>query len=143
VWPETRAQGCWCHKRVNVLDKLPQRLQARAKRALREMMYAETRSECEAAWTRFAAEHQATYPKAVEALAASWERLTAFFDFPAEHWKHLRTTNVIESAFATVRLGSGRPGERDREPRGCSWPSNCSTWPSSAGGAWTAPTCCR
>jgi len=111
VWPETRAQGCWCHKLLNVLDKLPQRLQARAKRALHEMMYAETRSECEAARTRFAAAYQAKYPKAVESLAASWERLTAFFDFPAEHWKHLRTTNVIESAFATVRL-------RERATRG-------------------------
>jgi putative transposase len=104
VWPETRAQGCWCHKLVNVLDKLPQRLQPRAKRALHEMMYAESRSDCEVARTRFAAEYRAKHPKAVESLAVNWERLTAFFDFPAEHWKHLRTTNVIESAFATVRL---------------------------------------
>lgn len=111
VWPETRAQGCWCHKLVNVLDKLPQRLQPRAKRALHEMMYAETRSECEAAKTRFAAEYRVKYPKAVESLGAHWERLTTFFDFPAEHWKHLRTTNVIESAFATVRL-------RERATRG-------------------------
>jgi transposase-like protein len=104
VWPEARAQGCWRHKLVNVLDKLPRRLQPRAKRALREMMYAETRSECEAARTRFADEYQLKYPKAVESLGANWERLTAFFDFPAEHRKHLRTTNVIESPFATVRL---------------------------------------
>jgi putative transposase len=104
VWPETGEQGCWCHKLVNVLDKLPPRLQPRAKRALHEMMYAENRAACEAARTRFAAEYQAKYPKAVKSLAANWERLTAFFDFPAEHWKHLRTTNVIESAFATVRL---------------------------------------
>ena len=104
VWPETGEQGCWCHKLVNVLDKLPKRLQPRAKRALHEMMYAESRSACEAARTVFAAEYQAKYPKAVQSLAANWERLTAFFDFPAEHWKHLRTTNVIESAFATVRL---------------------------------------
>jgi putative transposase len=111
VWPETREQACWCHKLVNVLDKLPRRLQPRAKRALHEMMYAESRAECEAAQVRFADEYQAKYPKAVESLAANWERLTAFFDFPAEHWKHLRTTNVIESAFATVRL-------RDRATRG-------------------------
>src|SRR6516225_7854350 len=104
VWPETLEQACWCHKLTNVLDKLPRRLQARTKRALHEMMYAETRSECEAARSRFAAEYQAKYPKAVESLAVNWERLTAFFDFPAEHWKTLRTTNVIESAFATVRL---------------------------------------
>ena len=111
VWPETRAQACWCHKLVNVLDKLPKRLQPRAKRALHEMMYAAQGSDCEAAKIRFVAEYQAKYPKAVESLEANWQRLTAFFDFPAEHWKHLRTTNVIESAFATVRL-------RERATRG-------------------------
>jgi putative transposase len=111
VWPETREQSCWCHKLVNVLDKLPQRLQSRAKRALHEMMYAERRSDCEAARARFETEYQAKYPKAVESLTANWERLVSFFDFPAEHWKHLRTTNVIESPFATVRL-------RERATRG-------------------------
>jgi putative transposase len=111
VWPESREQACWCHKLANVLDKLPQRLQPRAKRALHEMMYAERRAECEAARSRFEAEYQAKYPKAVESLTANWERLVTFFDFPAEHWKHLRTTNVIESPFATVRL-------RERATRG-------------------------
>ena len=111
VWPETREQGCWCHKLVNVLDKLPQRLQPRAKRALHEMMYAECRADCEAARARFEAEYQSKYSKAVESLTANWERLVTFFDFPAEHWKHLRTTNVIESPFATVRL-------RERATRG-------------------------
>ena len=104
VWPETREQGCWCHKLANVLDKLPRRLHARAKRQLHEMMYAARRSDCEIARVCFAAEYQAKYPKAVESLTANWERLVSFFEFPAEHWKHLRTTNVIESAFATVRL---------------------------------------
>jgi transposase-like protein len=104
VWPATREQGCWCHKLVNVLDQLPPRLQPRAKRALHEMMYAERRADCEAANKRFVAEYQAKYPKAVKSLTANWERLVTFFAFPAEHWKHLRTTNVIESAFATVRL---------------------------------------
>ena len=111
VWPATREQACWCHKLVNVLDKLPPRLQPRAKRALHEMMYAESRADCEAARSRFQAEYQAKYPKAVESLVANWERLVTFFDFPAEHWKHLRTTNVIESPFATVRL-------RERATRG-------------------------
>ena len=111
VWPESREQACWCHKLANVLDKLPPRLQPRAKRALHEMMYAESRAECEAARLRFAAEYQAKYPKAVESLVANWERLVTFFNFPAEHWKHLRTTNVIESPFATVRL-------RERATRG-------------------------
>ncbi len=111
VWPETQGQGCWCHKLVNVLDKLPRRLQPRAKRALHEMMYADSRSECENAKARFVDEYQAKYPKAVESLNTNWELLTAFFAFPAEPWKHLRTTNVIESAFATVRL-------RERATRG-------------------------
>ncbi|HJX21324.1 MAG TPA: IS256 family transposase, partial [Steroidobacteraceae bacterium] len=111
VWPATREQGCWVHKLVNVLDKLPPRLQPRAKRALHEMMYAECRADCETARARFAAEFQPKYSKAVESLTANWERLVTFFDFPAEHWKHLRTTNVIESPFATVRL-------RERATRG-------------------------
>jgi len=75
------------------------------------MMYAESRAECEAAKLRFEAEYQAKYPKAVESLITHWERLLSFFDFPAEHWKHLRTTNVIESPFATMRL-------RERATRG-------------------------
>jgi len=98
------ADACWCHKLANVLDKLPQRLQPRAKRALHEMMYAACRTDCAAARSRFEAEYQAKYPRAVESLTANWERLVTFFDFPAEHWKHLRTTKVIESPFATVRL---------------------------------------
>jgi hypothetical protein len=80
VWPETRAQGCWCHKLVNVLDKLPQRLQPCAKRALHEMMYAQTRSECEAAKTRFRGRVSGQVPRAAESLSVNWERLTAFFD---------------------------------------------------------------
>jgi putative transposase len=108
VWPETREQGCWCHKLVNVLDKLPQRLQPRAKRALHEMMYAECRADCEAARARFEAEYQPKYSKAVESLTANWERLVTFFEFPGEHWKHLRTTNVIESPFATESTEDSR-----------------------------------
>jgi transposase-like protein len=111
VWPAAREQACWVHKLVNVLDKLPPRLQPRAKRALHEMMYAECRADCETARARFEAEYQPKYSKAVESLTANWERLVTFFDFPAEHWKHLRTTNVIESPFATVRL-------RERATRG-------------------------
>jgi putative transposase len=113
VWPESSEQGCWCHRLSNVLDKFPQRLHFRAKRVLQERTYAAPRSDCEAARVRFAAEYQAKYPKAVESLTATWERLVSFFDFPAEHWKHLCTTNVIESAFATVRL-------RERVTKGAS-----------------------
>src|SRR6202045_1581482 len=111
VWPKTREQACWCHKLGNVLDKLPQRLQPRAKRALHEMMYAECRVDCEAARARFEAEYQPKYPKAGELLTANWERLVTFFDFRARHWKRLLTTSVLQSPFATVRL-------RERATRG-------------------------
>lgn len=104
VWPETREQRCWFHCLGNVLDKLPRRLQGQAKRALHEVMYAATREQADEAIDRFAADYGARYPKAVEALVRNREPLLTFFDFPAEHWQHLRTTNVVESPFSTVRL---------------------------------------
>lgn len=104
VWPETRHARDWCHKLGNVLDKLPKRLQPRAKALLREAMYADTREHAREAMGRFAEEYEAKYPKAVECLRADEKPLLTHFDFPAEHWKHLRTSNVIESPFATVRL---------------------------------------
>ena len=104
VWPETKEQRDWCHKMGNVLDKLPKRLQPKAKRALREMMYAETREQADEHIDRFITDYQAKYPKAAECLDKDRAALTRHYDFPAEHWKHLRTTNVIESPFATVRL---------------------------------------
>ncbi len=88
----------------NVLDKLPKRLQPRAKALLREAMYADTRDHAREAIGRFAKEYEAKYPKAVECMRADDEPLLTHFDFPSEHWKHLRTSNVIESPFATVRL---------------------------------------
>lgn len=104
VWPETREQRCWVHRLANVLDKLPKRLQPKAKRALREIMNAATRADAEAAITTFTAEYQAKYPKAVASLDRDREKLLTFFDFPAEHWLHLRTTTPVESPFSTVRL---------------------------------------
>jgi putative transposase len=104
VWPATREQRCWVHRLVNVLDKLPRRLQPKAKQALHEIMYAEDRAQAEEAIVRFAEDYEAKYPKAVASLRADQAKLLTFFDFPAEHWLHLRTTNVIESPFATVRL---------------------------------------
>jgi hypothetical protein len=92
------------HKLGNIVDKLPKRLQPRAKAALHEVMYAETREEAREAITRFATEYGPKYPKAVTTLDKDTDALLTFFDFPAEHWKHLRTSNVIESPFATVRL---------------------------------------
>lgn len=104
VWPKTRAQRDWFHKLGNILDTLPRRLQPRAKAALHEVMYAETRTQAREAITRFVTEYGAKYPKAVTTLEKDVDSLLTFFDFPAEHWKHLRTSNVIESPFATVRL---------------------------------------
>ena len=104
VWPKTREQRDWFHKLGNILDTLPRRLQPRAKAALHEIMYAETRSHARDAITRFAVEYGAKYPKAVTTLEKDADALLTFFDVPAEHWKHLRTSNVIESPFATVRL---------------------------------------
>jgi putative transposase len=104
VWPNTREQRCWVHKTANVLDKLPKRLQPEAKQKLHEIWMADTRENAEKAFDLFVATYQAKYPKAVECLVKDRTPLLAFYDFPAEHWIHLRTTNPIESTFATVRL---------------------------------------
>lgn len=104
VFPTTRTQRCWVHKTANVLDKLPKRLQARAKEMLHEIWMAETRAAAQAAFDAFLETYRAKYPKASECLAKDRDELLAFYDFPAEHWIHLRTTNPIESVFATVRL---------------------------------------
>jgi transposase-like protein len=104
VWPETREQRCWVHRLANVLDKLPKRLQPKAKQALHAIMNAPTRAEAETGIEAFAAEYDAKYPKAVASLRRDQAQLLTFYDFPAEHWRHLRTTNIIESPFATVRL---------------------------------------
>jgi transposase-like protein len=104
VWPETRAQRDWCHKLANVLDKLPKGLQAKAKRALREIMYADTRAGADELIDRFATVYGPKHPKAAECLTGDREALLTHFDFPAEHWLHIRTSNPVESPFATVRL---------------------------------------
>jgi transposase-like protein len=103
VWPKTREQRCWVHKTANVLNRLPKSLQGKAKRSLQNIWMAETRKDAEAAFDAFADTYRAKYDKAVECLAKDRDVLLAFYDFPAEHWKHLRTTNPIESTFATVR----------------------------------------
>jgi putative transposase len=104
VFPAARKQTCWVHKIARVLDALPKRLQPRAKGMLHEMMEAPTRADARAALERFRGEFDAKYPKAVAKLDRDWAALTAFYDFPAEHWRHLRTSNAIESSFATVKL---------------------------------------
>jgi len=104
VWPQTQEQGCWNHKIVNVLDQLPKKLQAVALEQLRALPYAETRAEAVRRRQAFAKAWRRTHPKAVAILEKNWDRLVAFYDFPKAHWKHLRTSNVVESPFAAVRL---------------------------------------
>jgi transposase-like protein len=108
IYPETRPQRCWVHKTANVLNYLPKSLQPKAKAALHEIWMAETKSQALAAFEKFVATFEAKYPKAVECLVKDREALLAFYDFPAEHWIHIRTTNPIESTFATIRHRTDR-----------------------------------
>jgi transposase-like protein len=108
VYPATRHQRCWVHKTVNVLDKMPRGQQGPAKNILHEIWMSATKADATKAMEKFAATYQAKYPKAVECLLKDKEELLAFYDFPAEHWQHLRTSNPIESTFATVRLRTSK-----------------------------------
>lgn len=112
VWPSCAKQRCWVHKTANVLDKLPKKLQPEAKERLHAIWQAATRKDAEAAFEQFLALYQAKYPKATSCLQKDRGVLLAFYDFPAEHWIHLRTTNPIESSFATIR-------HRARQTKGC------------------------
>ena len=104
VWPTTRAQRCWVHKTANVLDKMAKKVQPGAKEKLHEIWMAPRRADAERAFDEFVALYEPKYPAAVACLKKDRVELLAFYDFPAEHWVHLRTTNPIESTFATVRL---------------------------------------
>jgi putative transposase len=104
LWPDTHEQRCWVHKTANVLDKLPKGLQPKAKRMLHDIYLAESKEAAGKAFDLFVATFEAKYPKATECLKKDREALLTFYDFPAEHWMHIRTTNPIESVFATVRL---------------------------------------
>jgi transposase-like protein len=104
VYPTTREQRCWVHKMANVLNKLPQLQQPQAKKELQSIWMAATEAQAETAFDAFVDRYAAKYPKASECLAKDRRELLAFYDFPAEHWVHIRTTNPIESTFATVRL---------------------------------------
>ena len=103
VWPKAAEQRCWVHKTANVLAKLPKSQQPKAKRALQEIWMAETKAAAEVAFEAFIESYTLKYEKAADCLRKDRDALLAFYDFPAEHWKHLRTTNPIESTFATVR----------------------------------------
>jgi len=108
VFPTTREQRCWVHKTANVLDKLPKGQQGKAKAMLHDIWQAETKAEAEKAFDLFVATWEAKYAKATDCLVKDREELLVFYDFPALHWIHLRTTNPIESTFATVRLRTSK-----------------------------------
>ncbi len=112
IFPTTRHQRCWVHKTANILDKLPKKVQPRAKGILHEMYLAPTKEDALQAYSAFLRNYEAKYPRACECLEKDKEVLFTFYDFPAEHWIHLRTTNPIESTFATVRL-------RTKRTKGC------------------------
>lgn len=104
VYSTTKEQRCWVHKTANVLDKLPKGAQPKAKGMIHEVWMAETRNDANKAFDAFLETYEAKYPKAADCLRKDRDELLAFYDFPAEHWRHLRTTNPIESTFATIRL---------------------------------------
>ena len=108
VYPQTREQRCWMHKTGNVLNYLPKAVQPKAKSLLQQIWMGSTRSSAHTAFDQFSATFAAKYPKATDCLQKDRTALLAFYDFPAEHWVHLRTTNPIESAFATIRHRSDR-----------------------------------
>ena len=101
VYPTTREQRCWVHKTANVLDKLPKSMQSKAKQALHDIYLAASRADAEKAFDDFATLYEKKFPRAVECLRKDREELLTFYDFPAEHWVHLRTTNPIESVPAS------------------------------------------
>lgn len=112
VYATTRQQRCWVHKTSNILDKMPKSVQGKAKALIHEMYMSETREKAQEAYEQFVKLYKAKYPKACECLIKDKDVLFTFYDFPAEHWVHLRSTNPIESTFATVRL-------RTKRTKGC------------------------
>jgi len=112
VWPQTRHQRCWVHKTVNVLDKMPKSLQSKAKGDLHNIWMAESKEDANQAFDLFIKKYGVKYYQVTDCLAKDRQTLLTFYDFPAEHWKHIRTTNPIESTFATVR-------HRTQRSKGC------------------------
>jgi transposase-like protein len=117
VWPEAGQQRCWNHKIINVLNDLPKHAQGKARALLTQIPYAETQEEAEARRDTFVARYRDRYPAAVETLERDWERMVTFYDFPEQHWQHLRTTNPVESPFAAVRLRTNA-GKRYKRVQG-------------------------
>lgn len=112
IWPETKRQRCWVHKTANILNKMPQSIQNKAKSMIHEMYMAESEELALKAYELFIQTFKAKYPKAVQCLVKDKDDLFTFYQFPGVHWIHIRTTNPIESTFATVRL-------RTKKTKGC------------------------
>ena len=140
VYPEARHQLCWCHKMLNVLDKLPHRVQPAAKPLLRDIYAAPTRSEAEARIRRFADHFERDYPRAVASLLDHQDALLTYYEFPREHWKSLRTSS--RSSRSSTRCGCG-PERRDgcgAHRQGSTWSFNWCAGPNSGGGESMRPT---
>lgn len=112
VWPTTRHQRCWVHKTINVLNHFPKSMKSKVTSDLHDIWMAESKEEAQKAFDLFVSKYRAKYPKATHCLEKDHHELLTFYDFPAEHWKHIRTTNPIESTFATVK-------HRTRRSKGC------------------------
>jgi transposase-like protein len=112
IYPDTRHQRCWVHKTANILNKLPKSLQPKVKQSLHDIWQAETRKDAESAFELFVQTYEAKYPKAVECLQKDRDTLLVFYNFPAQHWQSIRSSNPIESTFATIR-------HRTRRSKGC------------------------
>lgn len=112
-FPETKHQRCWVHRTANVLDKMPKSVQKKAKRLIHDIYLSPAKDEALKAFDKFIKLNEAKFPKAVQCLLKTKKETLAFYDFPAEHWRHIRSTNLIESTFATVRL-------RTYKTKGCS-----------------------
>jgi transposase-like protein len=108
VFPNAESQRCWVHKTANILDKMPKSVQPQAKQLIHEMYQAQTEEKARKAYKRFVKDFEPKYPRAVDCLKKDESSLFSFYGFPAKHWQHIRTTNVIESTFATVRLRTKR-----------------------------------
>ena len=136
-----REQRCWVHKTANVLNKLPKFVQPKVKKRLQDIWMAETKDEAEKAFDFFVETFAHKYDKAVACLAKDREAMLTFYDFPAEHWKHLRTTNLIESTFATVCLRTARTkgGLRRKTVRTMVF-KLCQTASKMAPSGWFTPT---
>jgi transposase-like protein len=112
IYPQTRQQRCWMHKTMNVLNCLPKSVQPKAKQALHAIWQAETKADANQAFDLFIASYEAKYPKATLCLHKDRDELLVFYDFPAQHWQSIRTSNPIESVFATIR-------HRTKRSKGC------------------------